>query len=153
MIPKPISDLSDLEFTKCFSLLETNMKDYYRDAFSIGWNEDDIKDEMKEEGAIYLIHPHAFLLFQYSSDMENDVAVPCIYLYQLQVEAGWRGKGLGKKLMEAYETLGKLNGFNKSKLTVFTANKGAMRLYAGLGYSLDVTDPEDHSYQILSKVI
>ncbi len=50
------------------------------------------------------------------------------------VDESWRGKGLGKMLMETAEEYFRKRGVKKVKLTVTTANRKAIKLYSEMGY-------------------
>jgi N-alpha-acetyltransferase 40 len=86
-----------------------------------------------------------------------------IYCYEIHLAESWRGKGIGKKLMSTVEGVGQKVGVEKSMLTVFKANKRAVRMYETLGYLEDEFSPgprklrngrtKEPSYVILSKVL
>jgi L-amino acid N-acyltransferase YncA len=50
------------------------------------------------------------------------------------VERGWRGKGVGRVLLEKLTELGRAHGFHKLVLSAFPGNAGGMALYAGSGF-------------------
>jgi GNAT superfamily N-acetyltransferase len=58
--------------------------------------------------------------------------VMCIY-----VEAGWRGRGLGRRLMAAAEAWGRERGVGTITLNVAAWNQPARGLYDALGYAAD----------------
>jgi ribosomal protein S18 acetylase RimI-like enzyme len=88
-------------------------------------------------------------------EMEGDEAV--LYVYEIHVDTGAQGRGLGRFMMQVAELFARKAGLARVMLTVFTANEAARRLYAGLGYVQDkgspgVVEPEgDHGYDILTK--
>ena len=51
------------------------------------------------------------------------------------VERGWRGKGVGKVLLEKLTELGRTHGYHKLVLSAFPGNAGGMALYAKSGFS------------------
>lgn len=65
-----------------------------------------------------------------------------IYCYEVHVLEGWRGKKIGKGLMEILESIGRAVGVEKSMLTVFTTNEHAQDLYRYLGYDVDDYSPQ-----------
>jgi GNAT superfamily N-acetyltransferase len=69
--------------------------------------------------------------------------LPVIYVYEIHFfdREGCRGNGVGKKLIQLVESIGRRAGVVKSMLTVFTANVRAERFYRSLGYSEDQTSP------------
>jgi L-amino acid N-acyltransferase YncA len=50
------------------------------------------------------------------------------------VERGWRGKGVGRVLLEQLTALGRAHGFHKLVLSAFPGNAGGMALYARSGF-------------------
>lgn len=83
-----------------------------------------------------------------------------LYVYELQLTAEYRGKGLGKFVMQLLELLANKHKMQFIMLTVFKNNDGAMRFYLDrLKYSVDETSPsrcavdDKSSYEILSKCL
>lgn len=58
-----------------------------------------------------------------------------LYLAGLAVEPGWRGQGLGARLMDATEARADALGLDRVSLICFEANEGAMRFYRRRGYA------------------
>ena len=56
----------------------------------------------------------------------------CVY-----VEAGFRGKGIGRKLMELGEEWAGERGLIDIVLNVSNDNKAAVRLYESMGYEIE----------------
>ena len=50
------------------------------------------------------------------------------------VERGWRGKGVGRALLERLTELGRQHGFHKLVLSAFPGNAGGMALYVKSGF-------------------
>ena len=50
------------------------------------------------------------------------------------VERGWRGRGVGRVLLEQLTELGRAHGFHKLVLSAFPSNAGGMALYARSGF-------------------
>ena len=50
------------------------------------------------------------------------------------VERSWRGKGVGRALLEKLTELGRQHGFHKLALSAFPGNAGGMALYAKSGF-------------------
>jgi L-amino acid N-acyltransferase YncA len=50
------------------------------------------------------------------------------------VERAWRGKGVGRALLEQLVELGRQRGFHKLVLSAFPFNDGGMALYSKLGF-------------------
>ena len=58
------------------------------------------------------------------------------WIYDIQVEAGRRGEGLGRALMEALHDAARGLGATTVALNVFGHNTAAIRLYDSLGYAV-----------------
>jgi len=69
-------------------------------------------------------------------------AAPLINIHDVAVLAEYRGKGLGKALMQAIEAQAKARGACKITLEVLSGNDTAKALYAQLGYGDYQLDPE-----------
>jgi L-amino acid N-acyltransferase YncA len=50
------------------------------------------------------------------------------------VERGWRGRGVGRALLERLITLGREIGYHKLVLSAFPFNRGGMALYERMGF-------------------
>jgi len=59
------------------------------------------------------------------------------YLDTVVVSGGYRGKGIGKLLLEAFEQESKRRGHEKIALLVDEENQRACKLYESIGYSED----------------
>ena len=144
----------------CDLVEETSAEDYENSGG--GWLFCDKKAEMR--------HPHMKFLLPYEKGIEEEeggderaspvwlgpspagfcsfmlcqeMLLPVIYIYEIHLfdREGCRGNGVGKKLMELVETIGRRAGIVKSMLTVFTANVRAEGFYRSLGYSEDQISP------------
>jgi len=54
--------------------------------------------------------------------------------FSVYVERAWRGKGVGRVLLERLIALGREHGFHKLVLSAFPFNEGGMALYTKLGF-------------------
>ena len=61
----------------------------------------------------------------------------CAFLYDLEVDAAYRGRGLGRALLSAAEDVVRAHGTAALELNVYGGNTPAISLYASAGY--DVT--------------
>ena len=50
------------------------------------------------------------------------------------VERGWRGRGVGRVLLEKLTELGRAHGFHELVLSAFPGNAGGMALYTRSGF-------------------
>lgn len=76
--------------------------------------------------------------------MENEgqiVAYFCVerhprslFISSIQVRKGWRGKGIGRAMMERVEAMALLQGLNAVELWVQNMNRRAISFYRYLGY-------------------
>jgi len=69
-------------------------------------------------------------------------AKPLINIHDVAVASGYRGKGIGRKLFDKIENIGREGGACKITLEVLTGNEPAKGLYASLGYGDFTLDPE-----------
>lgn len=96
----------------------------------------------------------------YMRTTEDDLsgrARPVLYIYELQVVEGERGRGLGSSLLRRLEDIA-INSDLPIMLTCFKANVDAMRFYTKAGYSIDEISPSrcgyhDYDYEILIKQV
>lgn len=141
-----------------FDLTRTNMKDYYDGSW--GWSDKNKRQELFEEHSRYLIAtadetPIGFIHIRF--EMERSTAV--LYVYELQIEAAFQGKGLGRFLMQGAEFIALKRGMEAIMLTVFKANAGARQFYSKLRYQTHQTSPSmtdmddtvEDTYEILFK--
>ncbi|QNM97556.1 GNAT family N-acetyltransferase [Chitinimonas koreensis] len=56
------------------------------------------------------------------------------YLFDILIEPAWRGRGLGRAAMAAFEAEARTLGARQLALNVFVGNAGARGLYEALGY-------------------
>lgn len=78
------------------------------------------------------------------------------FSYELQIDDGYKSKGIGAHLMKALESLAKVWELERVVLTLLTNNEGAKRFYDRLGYTLDEMSPdksEETAYEIYSKQV
>lgn len=69
------------------------------------------------------------------------------YIWALRLLPGWRGLGIGKRLMRAAESLLDNEGFCLAELGVETWNVDALRFYRRLGYKILDLIQEETEYQ------
>ena len=55
--------------------------------------------------------------------------------FSVYVDRDWRGKGVGRRLLEAVIELAREIGYHKMVLATFPTNEGGVRLYERLGFS------------------
>ena len=162
--------LSDQDLRACFNLIaSTSSGDY--EGSSLGWSPAKKRKEMRLPDLRYIILKHkkddagqdglsevgGFLSFMLTYEDGYEV----IYCYEIHLSPQLQGTGLGKRLMAMMEEVGKKVRVEKAMLTVFKANKAAMRFYERLGYEEDEYSPRPRKlrggvvkgpdYMILSK--
>ena len=116
-----------------------------------------LRQRIKDKGHDAVSGLSGFLSFMLTYEDGHEV----IYCYEVHFSPQLRGMGLGKRLMEMMEEVGKKAGVEKAMLTVFKANKAAIRFYERLGYEEDEYSPrprklrggvvKEPDYMILSK--
>lgn len=98
---------------------------------------------------------------QYRFTIEEEI--PVLYVYELQLESAYQGKGLGRFLMLLIELIARKNGMGAVVLTVQKMNTSAMKFYLNkLRYNISAISPskvyqmsgiidQEKSYEILCK--
>jgi GNAT superfamily N-acetyltransferase len=149
-------ELDEKTMEWAFRLLESNMKALYEKCYSgkdpdLCWNESRKRDELIDARAWFLIArtqegtPVAFSHFRYDMDYDDDV----IYCYEIQVEKGYRRKGLGRFMMKVLELLMMKSNMLKLMATIFKNDDPEMKFFKNcLKFETDETSPiDDDMYQ------
>jgi len=153
---------------QCLWLIESTSGQDYRNSES-KWSASRKRKEMRFPDMRYVIlvedqgvgqaEPRVagFVSFMITYEDGREV----VYCYEIHLAEPYQGKGLGKRLMRVVEEVGRKVGVEKSMLTVFSANRRAIKMYEGLGYAEDAFSPaprqlrngtvKQASYMILSK--
>merc|ERR1712183_127838 len=150
-----------------FDLVKTNMKPLYDAAYGedpdmeaeFGWKEKDKREEMWSDHAWYLLarteegKPVAFSHYRYDMDYDDEV----VYCYEIQVEKGYRRKGLGRFMMKVLELLMIKANMLKLMATIFKNDKPEAEFFKkALKFEQDETSfvdtvHEQFEYEILSR--
>ncbi|KAG0239432.1 N-alpha-acetyltransferase 40 [Mortierella sp. GBA43] len=148
-------------------LVESNMKDLYMRSKD-GWCKEDKEEEMQDAGSRYLVTydgevPVGMIHFQFveeetMTDRDADVA----YCFEIQIVSGYQRRGIGEHLIKLLEKIGTSANMEKVMMTVFKANKDAIKFYIDkLQYRYDEISPSvclsrvrasSFDYEILSKL-
>ncbi|KAL4941159.1 acyl-CoA N-acyltransferase [Aspergillus oleicola] len=64
-----------------------------------------------------------------------------LYCYEIHLTPEAQGQGLGEELITCFERIGQAIGLEKAMLTVFKANKRAIKFYERVGYEEDENSP------------
>ncbi|KAG0215676.1 N-alpha-acetyltransferase 40 [Mortierella sp. GBA30] len=161
-----IDDLSPTLRSFAIDLVEFNMKELYLNSKD-GWCREDKEDEMQDETSRYLIAfrgeiPVGMIHFQFvEEETMTDRDAEVAYCFEVQVVPEYQRRGIGAYLISLLETIGKLTRMEKVMLTVFKANKSAIKFYTDqLHYKYDEISPcvcltrgraSRFDYEILSK--
>nr|CCA16792.1 Nacetyltransferase putative [Albugo laibachii Nc14] len=162
---------SDLR-NSIFALFEENMKELYEKNLNGGYDAGQKYDELFHPTARYLLvwqrleekscgaedelgskNLCAFVHFRFV----EEVKVPIMYLYEIQIRKCAQRTGLGKHLMQVLMLIGHSLKMEMLVLTAFKENHAAMEFYKKkLNFEIDETSPcscGDHtqSYEILSR--
>lgn len=164
------SSISSMDMNACFNLIaSTSSKDYK--VSSIGWSPSKKKREMQLPDLRYILLKRkdfdednereslvGFLSFMLTYEDGYEV----VYCYEVHLALELQGKGIGKRLMQMMEEVGKRARVEKAMLTSFKANKNAVLFYERLGYLEDEFSPrprklrngivKEPDYIILSKM-
>lgn len=148
-------ELDDKTMEWAFRLLESSMKPLYETCYQgkdpdLCWNEVRKRDELKDERAWFLISrteggaPVAFSHFRYDMDYDDEV----VYCYEIQVETGFRRKGLGRFMMKVLELLAIKANMLKIMSTIFKNDEPEVDFFKkGLKFETDETSPMDDVYE------
>ncbi|XP_023327688.1 N-alpha-acetyltransferase 40 [Eurytemora carolleeae] len=138
-----------------FKLMETNMKALYESCYQgkdpdLCWNESRKRDELTDPRAWFLIAksaegtPAAFAHFRYDMDYDDEV----VYCYEIQVEPGFRRKGLGKFMLKVLELLMIKADMLKIMATIFKNDEPEVSFFKNcLKFETDETSPLDDVYE------
>lgn len=161
LVCQRVTDLSKGDLDWAFDLTKSNMQSLYEDS-TWGWSDKKKMEEMTEDKAWYLIAKTdagkavGFSHFRFDLDEADEV----LYCYEIQLESGARGKGLGKFLMQILEMMAHRTQMKKVMLTVLKQNERAINFFGNImKFQTDETspvfwdplNPEDYCYDILSK--
>lgn len=151
-----------------FKMVKNTMKPLYDEAYSkdpdmqaeFGWNEKEKRVEMWEDEAWYLVARDeesgkaiAFSHFRFDMDYDDEV----VYCYEIQVEAAFKRKGLGKFMMKVLEMLCLKADMLKLMATIFKKDKSQSGFFKKtLKFDVDETSfvdtvHEQFEYEILSR--
>lgn len=76
---------------------------------------------------------------------------PLVNVHDLAVAEGYRGRGIGERMLALVQSLSAARGACKLTLEVLSGNSGAMRLYARCGFASYQLDPAMGKAQFLQK--
>jgi len=150
--------LDDATLHACFDLLKRNMEQHYVASYG-SWSDKEKLAELKHADARYVLVRDAsgavvgfvHLRFEWESD---DLV---LYVMEIQLDAGVRRKGLGKRLMQTLELIARKAALDAIWLTVLGSDVDARRFYDKLAYEKvysaddDVERDDAHSYTVLRK--
>jgi len=131
------------------------------------WNDDDKRAELSDPECRLLVirdtqtrSPVAFAAFKLLVEEGVAKATEVLYVYELQLSPGVRGRGIGRLLMSLLERIASSAGVKMLMLTVFRANVKALEFYTRkCGFVVDECSPSwcfsvsDSPYEILSKCL
>lgn len=99
-------------------------------------------ERLNEEDTVILISfdetgIHGYLLLEVVESPEHlcCYARKCVYIGQICVAEEFRGKGLGKMLVEEAKGVARDRGIDRVELNVWSENKNARDAFASLGFS------------------
>ena len=153
--------LRDGQFNDFLDLFRRNMAKLYETS-SWGLNMEEKALELKHDKARFLLLSNnendekklaAFVHFRFEYDDEESPSCAVLYVYEIQIEEGYRRHGVGRRLMGILEAIAAKQEMSKILLTVFKANHDAMKFCEKLGYTVDDTSPSNEDYVILSRTI
>ena len=171
-----ISESAEL-FKWCFDLIKENMEFRQSKSLSLLWCKKTKLQELQDPLTRFLIifdmarKPIAFASYQFTTELDmQNIPVPCLYWYELQVVKNYRNFGLGGYLVSAIEGLAQKN-ISKCQKIMLTAFKplpknkiyrSPIDFYVRHGFKLDPISPSKclkpkeaaaYDYEIMSKDI
>ncbi|KAG0059838.1 N-alpha-acetyltransferase 40, partial [Linnemannia elongata] len=161
-----IEDMTPALLTFAIDLVESNMSELYIRSKD-GWCREDKEYEMQDITSRYLIafhndKPVGMVHFQFvDEETMTDRYAEVAYCFEIQVVPEYQRRGIGAYLIRLLETIGKATQMEKVMLTVFKANKNAIKFYIDqMQYNYDEISPcvcltrgraSRFDYEILSK--
>ncbi|KAL4929982.1 N-terminal L-serine N(alpha)-acetyltransferase NAT4 [Aspergillus undulatus] len=159
------STILPTELELCFNLIEATSSAAYKNS-SMGWSPTGKRKEMQLPDMKYMIlRRRAETITSEDGDENKDEAhlddgssnggfagflefmityedgYEVLYCYEIHLTPEAQGQGLGEKLMERFERIGRAVGLEKTMLTVFKANSRAVKFYERVGYEVDDNSP------------
>ncbi|TPP67257.1 N-alpha-acetyltransferase 40 NatD catalytic subunit [Fasciola gigantica] len=148
------------------NILCDNMKGFYKQS-SWKWDTDLKREEafspkswllicrIRENESSQLPLIAGFASFRFEREMER----PVLYCYEIQLRDRYRGRSIGRYLMNILSLIAKNSKMTSIMLTVFKFNERALRFFQNLGFVKDESDPSNFEgnpkmdYLIMSKRI
>lgn len=158
------STLSNQDFERCFSLVESTSSDHYKNSIT-GWNPPFKRNEMRHQDMKYVLVTLRGKLQGFMSFMPSyEDGIRVLYCYEIHLSSELRGTGLARTLMQLLDSVAaKIPTVEKVMLTCFTQNTRAFKFYTKIGYGIDPSTPPikqlrngtkvGSDYMILSKRI
>ncbi|KAG0278431.1 N-alpha-acetyltransferase 40 [Linnemannia exigua] len=161
-----IDDMSPALLSFAVDLVESNMSELYINSKD-GWCREEKEDEMQDITSRYLIafhndKPVGMVHFQFvDEETMGDRDAEVAYCFEIQIVPEYQRRGIGAYLIKLLETIGRKTQMEKVMLTVFKANKNAIKFYIDqMQYNYDEISPcvcltrgraSRFDYEILSK--
>jgi len=116
-----------------------------------GWEtEDDTSD-----GSLHAFAHYRFCMEEGILSSDSAERLPVLYIWEMQVSEGCRGRGLGRMLMDMLSAIASAASMHSLVLTVFSSNKPAIAFYKHMGFDHTMDCPsrtqKDSAHFILSK--
>ena len=156
------TNISAADFDACFNLVHLTSAAAYN-ASTRGWSSREKRAEMREPDMKFLMvysvaqddTPSGLLYEQMnfgdsklrslrgqpsqvvgflSFELGHEDGMEVIYCYEIHLQSGYQGRGLGAQLMSLMSLIGAAVGVQKAMLTVFTSNESAIEFYKWIGY-------------------
>lgn len=168
---------SSILFNWCINLIQENMEFRHSKSQHIPWNKKtkiaELQDPLTKVIVIFTpeLKPVAFSTYQITSEPDvNEIPVPCLYCYELQVLKEFRGFGLGSYLVKCIYQIAQDNTekCHKIMLTAFKSlprnrlYRSPIDFYSRHGFKPDPISPSQclkpresskYDYEIMSKPV
>jgi GNAT superfamily N-acetyltransferase len=136
------------EFEWAFSLSQDNMEEIY-DASGYGWDDEDKKRELTEQGARFLLikdnathELKGYIHFRFTVQgevLDQMVGQPCLYVMDMHLVEDIQRKGLGKHLLVILELIARRQQMSRVTFPIYIGDEKtkAWLVKQGKGYESD----------------
>lgn len=155
-------DMAEYDLQHCLDIIKDTSMPAYKSS-TVGWHVRSKRKEMADQHMVYLLlraAPHTnatfsshlstnilgFTSFMITYDDPPFESRKVVYIYEIHLGDNFRGQGIGRFLISTVEAMASTAGVNKTMLTVFASNKGAIKAYKRMGYARDQATPPDRQF-------
>ncbi|EDS89133.1 acetyltransferase putative [Entamoeba histolytica] len=142
----PCKSIKKEQLQMCFELVKENM--FSLDSVSsLGWNDHDKMEEMKQGNGFYILFKEGFVCIRFELFGNG---IQC-YLWEIQIKKEYRRQGIGKEMMNVIEIISKKAHCSEISLLVLKSNVEGKAFYDKLHFEVKKQDSKDQDYWIMRK--